>query len=94
MKFFLNVFTCLLVIGARSFVSGEYLTVNGKEFFYGGQKVFLSGVNYAWNDYGNDFGNGRYGSTGPTLEQWIRDVAAAGGNSISKSDSETSIKVN
>jgi len=74
----------LLVTGLVAYTSGEFLSVSGKSFRYGSQTVFLSGVNYAWNDYGNDFGNGRYSSTGPVLEQWIRDVAAAGGNSVSK----------
>ncbi|CAL4076448.1 unnamed protein product, partial [Meganyctiphanes norvegica] len=55
------------------------LQVSGTKLTYGGETVFLNGVNIAWNDYGNDFGNGAYDGT---LEQWITDIANAGGNSI------------
>ena len=55
--------------------------VSGTDLMYNGQKVFLSGANAAWNDYGNDFGNGHY--TG-ILETWMADIGASGGNSFSK----------
>lgn len=63
---------------------GEFLRIEGKFFYYGDQQVFLSGVNIAWNNYGLDFGNGNYTNQGPQLEEWIRGISAAGGNSLSE----------
>lgn len=64
--------------------TGEFLRIEGKHFYYGEQQIFLSGVNIAWNDYGRDFGNGDYIKQGPLLEQWIREIKEAGGNSLSE----------
>lgn len=55
--------------------------VSGTDLMYKGEKIFLNGVNLAWNNYGYDFGNGGYDGT---LENWVQDIGAAGGNSISK----------
>ncbi|CAL8118342.1 unnamed protein product [Orchesella dallaii] len=60
--------------------NGEFLRRNGRDLMYGSNKIFLSGANIAWNSYGYDFGNGNYAGSGPTLEQWIRQIALAGGN--------------
>ena len=62
----------------------EYLAVENGEFRLNGEKIFQSGMNIAWNQYGADFGNGNYEYTGPQLEKYIRDIANVGGNSISK----------
>ena len=62
----------------------EYLAVENGEFRLNGEKIFQSGMNIAWNQYGADFGNGNYEYTGPQLEQYIRDISNAGGNSIRK----------
>lgn len=62
--------------------NGEFMRVSGQDLMYGSQKVFMSGVNIAWKSYGYDFGNGNYGGSGPTLEQWIRDIANNGGNTL------------
>ena len=48
------------------------------------EKIFQSGMNIAWNQYGGDFGNGNYEFTGPQLEKYIRDISNAGGNSLRK----------
>ena len=48
---------------------------------YKGEKVYLSGSNAAWSNYGYDFGNGLYNGT---LEGWMADISAAGGNSFRK----------
>lgn len=64
--------------------SGQFLEVHGRNFQFNGQQVFLSGVNIAWNSYSFDFGNGQYAQNGPILEQWIREISAAGGNSLRK----------
>lgn len=55
--------------------------VSGKDLTYNAVKVFLNGCNIAWNNYGYDFGNGGYDGT---LEQWLREIAESGGNSIRK----------
>lgn len=81
-NFFLFFSFCALFANRQC--NGEFLRVVGKEFIYGNESVFLSGVNYAWLNYGSDFGNNYYQTTGPILEQWIRDIAEAGGNSLRK----------
>jgi mannan endo-1,4-beta-mannosidase len=59
------------------------LSVNGTDLFYNGQRVFLSGVNLAWNAYGYDFGNNQYvPNSKATFELWLTKIAAAGGNSV------------
>ena len=59
------------------------LTVNGTNFYYNNEKVFLSGVNGAWVAYGYDFGNRMYEyNANATTRQWFTRIAAAGGNSI------------
>nr|B4XC07.1 RecName: Full=Mannan endo-1,4-beta-mannosidase; AltName: Full=Beta-mannanase; AltName: Full=CaMan; AltName: Full=Endo-beta-1,4-D-mannanase; Flags: Precursor [Cryptopygus antarcticus]ABV68808.1 beta-1,4-mannanase precursor [Cryptopygus antarcticus] len=70
----------LLVWVASPAFSSEFLKASGSNFYYGGQKVFLSGVNFAWRSYGSDFGNGQYASNGPALKDWINKVKASGGN--------------
>ncbi|XP_060082715.1 mannan endo-1,4-beta-mannosidase-like [Ylistrum balloti] len=64
-------------------VSGK-LYVCGTGFCYGhGTKVFLSGVNMAWDQYGHDFGKHQYNTHHKSMYESIaRRVAAAGGNSI------------
>lgn len=63
--------------------STQFLSVAGRQFMFGGQHVHLSGANIAWRSYGFDFGNGQYATNGPELENWIREIAGAGGNSLS-----------
>ncbi|KAK8400514.1 hypothetical protein O3P69_003286 [Scylla paramamosain] len=72
----LLLFLCLTLVGSTT---AARLQVSGTNLVYNGEKVFLNGVNYAWNNYGYDFGNGGYSGT---LEQWLRDIGAAGGNSV------------
>lgn len=79
--FFAKVIIFTLFLGALS--NAEFLSVSGKDFYYGQSKVFLSGTNIAWNSYGYDFGNDNYANSGPILEQWIREIALAGGNILS-----------
>jgi len=74
----------LFLLGALQIASAEFLRVQGKDLYYGQSKVFLSGANIAWKYYGYDFGNNQYQSTKGDLERWIREIAQAGGNSLSK----------
>lgn len=78
----LKITVILLVLASLSVAR---LTTSGRDFYYNGQKVFLSGVNIAWNSYGYDFGNGAYESNSKaTLETWLTQIANNGGNSIRK----------
>ena len=75
----------LLCAGSTFLLSEAGLTTSGSNLFYNGQKVFLSGVNIAWNSYGYDFGNGAYeANSKATLERWLTQIANAGGNSVRK----------
>ncbi|XP_066965191.1 mannan endo-1,4-beta-mannosidase-like [Macrobrachium rosenbergii] len=73
----------ILVLTAIAALAGPAacgrLQVSGKDLTYNGEKVFLSGCNFAWNNYGYDFGNGKYDGT---LEQWASEIGGAGGNSV------------
>ncbi|CAG0923127.1 unnamed protein product [Notodromas monacha] len=61
----------------------SYLEARGDGLYYGGQKVFLSGANYAWHNYGQDFGDGHYFSESQAFyERWLDEIASAGGNSV------------
>ena len=76
----------LLTVAVIAGVYGQrYLAVENGEFRLNGEKIFQSGMNIAWNQFGADFGNGQYDSfTGVQLEKYIRDIASSGGNSIRK----------
>lgn len=59
------------------------LTVNGTRFATtdaGGGRVFLSGVNQAWNAYGADFGAGQFNAS--VLENTLQQTHKAGGNIV------------
>ncbi|KAF2355525.1 Glycoside hydrolase family 5 [Trinorchestia longiramus] len=74
--------TCLLFLvglGLLSCCSAAKLSVSGTDLIYNGQKVYLSGANAAWNNYGYDFGNGQYDGS---LEGWMQEIKSAGGNSF------------
>lgn len=61
----------------------EYLTRSGTELRLNGEKVFMSGMNIAWERYGMDFGDGRYDCcTGAALEDYLERIAQNGGNSV------------
>ena len=77
---------CLLMLFGFDVAHGQrFLAVQNGQLRLNGEKVFLSGMNIAWNSFGSDFGNGRYDCcTGSTLEDYLRRISAAGGNSISK----------
>lgn len=77
-------FAVLLLCCWASLSAGR-LTTSGRDLLYNGQKVFLSGVNIAWNSYGYDFGNGQYAANSKsTLEAWLTQIANNGGNTARK----------
>lgn len=66
-----------------STVSPSYLAVNGSTgLVFNGKPVFLSGANLAWIDYGNDFGNNQSNAKACALQSYLRNISAAGGNSM------------
>lgn len=77
-KIKLFITSCLLLIPCalgKLSVSDGYLSYNG-------QRVFLSGVNFAWKNYGNDFGIGAYNNSRSTFEGWLQQIEKAGGNAV------------
>ena len=64
--------------------SQEYLSVSGQNLTLNGEKVFLSGMNQAWHNYGSDFGHNFYLISRPYLLTTLDDIKKSGGNSISK----------
>ena len=77
-------FKVLLLLSLAALGSAR-LTTSGTNLLYNGKKVFLSGVNIAWNSYGYDFGNGQYASNSKsTLEGWLNSISGSGGNSVRK----------
>ncbi|XP_057369994.1 mannan endo-1,4-beta-mannosidase-like [Daphnia carinata] len=82
----LNLLFSIIVVGfVFTFEStcASRLSVSGNKLIFNGKTVFLSGVNFAWNSYGYDFGNGQYASNSKTtFEQWLKEVATYGGNSV------------
>ena len=81
MSFSILVFVAIVMLGSAK--GQSFLATQGSEFRLNGEKVYLSGMNIPWHDYGRDFGEGRYEvlSKG-VLERSLRDIAAAGGNSV------------
>jgi len=84
MYFKLVFIVCYFIINLSNASAGEFLRIEGNHFYFGDQQIFLSGVNIAWKDYGNDFGNAGYTKQGPVLEEWIREIKEAGGNTLSE----------
>lgn len=75
----------LLLLSYLIVSSQARLSTSGRDLIYNGQKVFLSGVNIAWNSYGYDFGNGQYAANSKsTLESWLTQIGNSGGNSVRK----------
>jgi len=74
---------CLSALAAHAFSVDNFLQVSGTGFSYGGQQIFLNGVNQAWLNYGSDFGNNQSNGVYCTLkDDYLKQVQAAGGNSV------------
>nr|AYM45055.1 putative endo-beta-1,4-mannase [Gecarcoidea natalis] len=71
--------TLLLLAALIGYSAAARLSVSGTDLTYNGEKVFLNGVNFAWNNYGTDFGNGGYTDT---LDTWLQEIGSSGGNSV------------
>ena len=72
---------CLSAVGlgapARLGVSDD-----GAGFEFGGKRVFLSGANQPWLQYGSDFGNNQTNGVACALQEAVANVSAAGGNTV------------
>jgi len=75
----------------QSSLCADFLKTGGSNFYYRGEKVFLSGVNFAWRNYGYDFGNGQYwgNNKAGVFKDWISKVHAYGGNTVRKLETRT-----
>jgi len=62
--------------------AGQFLSVEGNKFMYGGQQVYLSGTNTAWVHYGSDFGGNAWEDHGDIWKEELAKIGAAGGNSV------------
>ncbi|XP_052696831.1 mannan endo-1,4-beta-mannosidase-like [Crassostrea angulata] len=62
--------------------SGARLGIHGTNFTYDGNRVFLAGINKAWEHYAYDFGNGQYNGVKARYEHVFQQLQAAGANSI------------
>jgi len=83
MKWLLLLSCCLVAL------TQARLSTNGNDLIYNGQRVFLSGVNIAWNSYGYDFGNGQWAANSrSTLLGWLDSISGSGGNSVRKFSSK------
>jgi mannan endo-1,4-beta-mannosidase len=74
----------VLLLLAVGLAHGARLTVSGTKFMFNGKAVFMSGVNFAWYNYGNDFGNNQYANSKTTFATWLNDLQLNGGNTVRK----------
>nr|BBB35836.1 endo-1,4-beta-mannanase [Eisenia fetida] len=73
----------LFVVALGGATCQQFLDVQNGQLRLNGEKVFMSGMNIAWQNYGRDFGNGQYDCcTGNALEDYIVRIKAEGGNSL------------
>ena len=78
-------YSTLLVVLLFEVATGHFLQINSTSetgLSYSNAPVFLSGANLAWIDYGNDFGNNQTQAKACALQEYIKNVSVAGGNSI------------
>eukprot|EP01125_Pyxidicula_operculata_P007570 TRINITY_DN256_c0_g1_i1.p1 TRINITY_DN256_c0_g1~~TRINITY_DN256_c0_g1_i1.p1 ORF type:complete len:372 (+),score=73.96 TRINITY_DN256_c0_g1_i1:18-1133(+) len=55
---------------------------NSKQFQWDGKEVFLNGVNQAWVNYGNDFGNAQSTQDYCALRDTLKNISLSGGHAI------------
>ncbi|XP_005100017.1 mannan endo-1,4-beta-mannosidase [Aplysia californica] len=72
----------LLLVALMVHESSQRLTVSGKTFRLNNQQVFLSGGNLPWINYARDFGNHQWSKVKPKIEEQIRLLHQAGGNTM------------
>ena len=77
---FLFIFTLFTLFSLLT--SLTKLSVSSQSFYYGTTKLFLNGVNQAWVNYGDDFGNSQPLSKFCALNDTLSKIKANGGNSL------------
>ena len=72
---------CFFLLAATA-TGTSFLGISGSGFTFDSNPVFLSGANQAWINYGSDFGNNQTNGAACALQDYLRNVSSAGGNSI------------
>jgi hypothetical protein len=60
-----------LLIPSLAVAQATRLTTSGDKFVYNGKYVFLNGMNQAWINYGNDFGDSQPASKFCALKKYL-----------------------
>eukprot|EP00937_MAST-01D_sp_MAST-1D-sp2_P004792 g4792.t1 len=68
--------------GAAHATARLAVSQDGTGFEYAGKRVFLSGANQPWLNYGSDFGNNQTNGVACALQEAVANVSAAGGNTV------------
>lgn len=78
----ITVFQSLILL---PFVHGShYVAVDGTHFIHNGERVFMSGVNQPFLNFGEDFGNGGFQKGINGFRSTFRFLQENGGNSVSE----------
>nr|KAG5700876.1 hypothetical protein BaRGS_012283 [Batillaria attramentaria] len=64
----------LSVVHLLFMAHGGYISVSNNRLVHGSHRVFLSGANTAWVDYGMDFGNHQYPANRHVFQQMLRNL--------------------
>ena len=82
--FLLFLLSLLVQVVAQSNKSNnDYLYINNTQFYFQGKgPIFLSGANQPWMRYGSDFGNGSPAGHICELDDYLKKLSDAGGNSV------------
>ncbi|KAK3785915.1 hypothetical protein RRG08_033023 [Elysia crispata] len=80
MTFLITYIIGVLFVSEEVFASR--LSVSGNHFMLNGEKVFLSGGNLPWINYAYDFGNNQWAGVKSRVENQMKMLRDAGGNSL------------
>ena len=69
-------------LGAAHAAARLAVSADGTGFEFDGKRVFLSGANQPWLNYGSDFGNNQTNGVACALQEAVANVSAAGGNTV------------
>jgi mannan endo-1,4-beta-mannosidase len=72
--------TIASLVGVCAAASQPRVSVSGTKFMYNSKELFLDGINEAWLDYGNDFGNGQPNGKYCALRAELQRVKDNGGH--------------
>ncbi len=77
-----NVFFLLFIFLLLTASSFSKLSILNQKFIFNSSPIFLNGINQAWINYGDDFGNSQPLSKFCSLNQTLSKLKSSGGNSI------------